>query len=90
MEGKRRQPQGFKTVQVLSAALGPRTKMLYGFNDAERDAVWELVVTEAPTKANGRLTGATRIPDPRAIGIPHLRNVLNRSTRSLVPITLAA
>lgn len=52
MEGKRRQPQGFKTVQVLSTALDPRTKVLYGFNDAERDVVWELVVTKAPTKAN--------------------------------------
>ncbi|CAM9499597.1 unnamed protein product, partial [Sphacelaria rigidula] len=51
-KGKRRQPQGFKTIQVLSTALDPRTKMLYEFNDDEQEAVWELVVKDAAKMAN--------------------------------------
>ena len=51
-EGKRKQPQGFKTVQVLSTALDPRTKMLYGFSDHEQEEVWDLVVKEATKMGN--------------------------------------
>ena len=35
-EGKRRHPQGFKTIQILFTALDPRTNILHGFNDDEQ------------------------------------------------------
>lgn len=45
-EGPRRQPRGFKSVQVLATALDPRTKMLYGNSDDQHADVWKLVQTE--------------------------------------------
>lgn len=46
-EGPRRQPCGFKPVQVLATALDPRTKILYGVDDNEKADVWKLVQEEA-------------------------------------------
>ncbi|CAM9932863.1 unnamed protein product, partial [Scytosiphon promiscuus] len=46
-EGTRRQPRGFKSVQVLATALDPRTKHLYGISADQHADVWKLVQTEA-------------------------------------------
>ncbi|CAB1105140.1 unnamed protein product [Ectocarpus sp. CCAP 1310/34] len=46
-EGRRRQPGGFKPVQVLATALDPRTKILYGVDEDEKADVWKLVEEEA-------------------------------------------
>ena len=46
-EGIRRQPRGFKLVQVLATALDPRTKLLYGIDDDVKPMVWKLVQDEA-------------------------------------------
>lgn len=66
MEWKRRQFQGFKAVEVLSTVPDPRSKMLHGFSNVEQEVVWELVVTEAPKKANadsqGTLSESQRRP----------------------------
>lgn len=46
-EGPRRQPRGFKPVQVLATAVDPRTKLLYGISEDQHADVWKLVRTEA-------------------------------------------
>ena len=46
-EGPRRQPRGFKSVQVLATAVDPRTKLLYGISEDQHADVWKLVRTEA-------------------------------------------
>ena len=46
-EGNRRQPRGFKPVQVLATALDPRTKILWGAEENEKAGVWKLVQEEA-------------------------------------------
>ena len=46
-EGLRRQPRGFKPVQVLATALDPRfPKDLYGINDEDKPKVWNFVQEE--------------------------------------------
>ncbi|CAM9559514.1 unnamed protein product, partial [Ectocarpus sp. 4 AP-2014] len=46
-EGSRRQPRGFKSVQVLATALDPHTKMLYGTPDDEHADMWKFVQSES-------------------------------------------
>lgn len=46
-EGRRRQPQGFKLVQVFATALDPRCKHLYGIQPSEHAAVWRAVAHAA-------------------------------------------
>ena len=46
-EGPRRQPQGFKLVQVLATALDPRTKCLFPILAEEQPAVWKAVIEAA-------------------------------------------
>lgn len=84
--GKRRHPQGFKTVQMLSTDFDSCAKMLHGFDYDEHEVARELVVNEASQTANER----SRTTGPRASGVPHLQNILNRLKRYLLPSTLAA
>lgn len=45
--GPRQQPQGFKRWQLVATALDWRVKnVLFGFNDDEKEGLWEIVVTE--------------------------------------------
>ena len=53
-EGIRRQPGGFKLVQVLATALHPRAKFLNGIDDDVRPMVWNLVQDEAVKIAGAR------------------------------------
>ena len=46
-EGPRRQPQGFRKVQVMATALDPRYKMLYGVLPNEHEGVWQAVAMAA-------------------------------------------
>ena len=46
-EGVSISPGRFKAAQVLATALDPRTKMLYGVDEAEHEGVWSLVTNEA-------------------------------------------
>ncbi|CAN0378335.1 unnamed protein product [Ascophyllum nodosum] len=46
-EGPRRQPQGFRKVQVMATALDPRCKMLYGVLPNEHEGVWQAVAMAA-------------------------------------------
>ncbi|CAN0279043.1 unnamed protein product [Ectocarpus sp. 4 AP-2014] len=46
-EGPRRQPRGFKPIQVLATALDPRTKILYGTSENQHADVWDRVQKEA-------------------------------------------
>lgn len=63
-EGIRRQPRGFKPVQVLATALDPRTKMLYGVEDEDKPGVWKYVQEETvkivlQNRQEGNSTGAS-------------------------------
>ena len=46
-EGNRKQPRGFKSVQVLATAIDPRTKHVCGISEGQHADVWKLVQTEA-------------------------------------------
>lgn len=60
-EGHRRQPKGFRKVQVMATALDPRCKMLYGIPHNEHDGVWQAVAVAAAdiTKSKQALGAAT-------------------------------
>ncbi|CAM9665205.1 unnamed protein product [Sphacelaria rigidula] len=46
-EGPRRQLKAFKKLQVLSTAMDPRSKSLYGIDEVEHPEVWDAVVAAA-------------------------------------------
>ena len=60
-EGPRRQPQGFRKVQVMATALDPRCKMLYGVLPNEHEGVWQAVAMAAAdiAKSTQASVGAT-------------------------------
>ena len=60
-EGPRRQPQGFRKVQVMATALEPRCKMLYGVLPNEHERVWQAVAIAAAdiAKSTQASVGAT-------------------------------
>ncbi|CAM9620525.1 unnamed protein product, partial [Hapterophycus canaliculatus] len=47
MEGPRRQPKAFKKLQVLSTAMDPRSKSLYGIDEMDHPEVWDAVAAAA-------------------------------------------
>ena len=46
-EAPRRQPRGFRKVQIMATALDPRCKMLYGILPNEHEGVWQAVAMAA-------------------------------------------
>ena len=60
-EGPRRQPQGFRKVQVMATALDPRCKMLYGVLPNEYEGMWQAVAMAAAdiAKSTQASVGAT-------------------------------
>ena len=60
-KGPRRQPQGFRKVQVMATALDPRCKMLYGVLPNEHEGVWQAVAMAAAdtAKSTRASVGAT-------------------------------
>ena len=64
-EGLRRQPRGFRKVQVLATALDPRCKMLYGVLPNEHEGVWQAVAMAAAditkSKASVRATASSAV-----------------------------
>ena len=52
-EGPRRQPRGFRKVQVMATAFDPRCKMLYGVLPNEHEGVWQAVAMAAADIAKG-------------------------------------
>ena len=60
-EGPRRQPQGFRKVQVMATALDPRCKMLYGVLPNKQERVWQALAMAAAdiAKSTQASVGAT-------------------------------
>ena len=53
-EGLRRQPRGFRKVQVMATALDPRCKMLYYVLPNEHEGVWQAVAMAAADIAKSK------------------------------------
>ncbi|CAN0271272.1 unnamed protein product, partial [Ascophyllum nodosum] len=67
-EGPRRQPQGFRKVQVMATALDPRCKMLYGVLPNEHEGVCKrfcggfMVASQAQAASASTVTAAPSLP----------------------------
>ena len=71
-EGQRRQPRGFRKVQVIATALDPRFKMMYGVLPNEHEGVWQVVAMAAAdiakSKASVRATASSAAGSTPAVG----------------------
>ena len=72
-EGPRRQPRGFRKVQVMATALDLRCKMLYGVLPNEHEGVWQAVAMAAAdiaksTQASVGTTASSAAGSTPAVG----------------------
>ncbi|CAN0442995.1 unnamed protein product, partial [Ascophyllum nodosum] len=82
-EGPRRQPQGFRKVQVMATALDPRCKMLYGVLPNEHEGVWQAVAMAAAdiaksTQASAQAASASTVTAAPSLPAEHFLNEAGR------------